>query len=63
MSDEPFGRQPRPVTVTLDGEREDVAYWMRELIRRAEFKGDYVAIFHEGETCSAFRIHPRAVND
>src|ERR1700761_8457696 len=42
MSNEPFGRQPRPVTVNFYGEKEDVEFWKRELARHAEFKGDRV---------------------
>ena len=57
--DEPFGRQPKPLKVTLDGEGPDVDYWMRELMRRAEFKGDMVQQKHG----NIFIIHPRAVND
>jgi hypothetical protein len=63
---EPFGRQPKSVLVRIDGEREDVDYWLRELTRRAEFKGDQVQIVNniKGVYGNAqFRIHPRAVND
>lgn len=59
MSDEPFGRQPKPVTVTLDGDVIDIQYWMRQLMGRAEFKGDTA----QKITPSTFRIYPRAVND
>jgi hypothetical protein len=52
-------RQPKRVTVTLTGESEDVAYWLRELMRRAEFKGDSVT----SKGGDAFTIYPRAVND
>ncbi len=54
-----FGRQPQPVSVVLHGAPEDVAYWRRELARRAEFKGDNVELQREDR----FVIHPRAVND
>ena len=54
-----FGRQPKPVTVVILGEPEDVDYWKRELSRRAEFKGDLV----QSGTRGVFIIHPRAVND
>ena len=37
MIDEPFGRQPKPVTVLFYGETADVEYWKHELGRRAEF--------------------------
>ena len=57
--DEPFGRQPQPVTVTLEGDHRDVAYWLTILRQRAEFKGDST-ICH---TQNGFRIYPRAVND
>lgn len=63
---EPFGRQPRPVTVTLSGEKEDVEYWRRELKRRAEFKGDMTQDFAPALAPGApvgFTIYPRAVND
>lgn len=57
---EPFGRQPKSVTVTVEGnDPRDVAYWVNELSRRAEFKDDQVQRIHP----SAFIIHPRAVND
>lgn len=59
MSDEPFGRQPEPVSVLLGGNPIDVEYWMRELMRRAEFKGDLTQKNHHNE----FIIYPRAVND
>lgn len=56
---EPFGRQPNPVLVTLSGDLEDVQYWKRELMRRAEFKGDLAQDLGTG----MFKIYPRAVND
>lgn len=60
MSDlEPFGRQPKPVTVTIDGESIDVDYWIRHLTRAAEFKGDITQMKHG----NIFIIYPRAVND
>ena len=59
-TDEPFGRQPKPVTVAITGDDpRDVAYWVRELSKRAEFKGDTAQRIHP----SSFIIHPRAVND
>ena len=54
-----FRRQPEKVIVIIEGEPEDVAYWQRELERRAEFKGDSVQRLEEGH----FAIHPRAVNE
>src|SRR5260370_27642821 len=53
-----FGRQPQKVTVKFEGELEDITYWIRELARRAEFKGDLVDQFGD-----RFVIYPRAVND
>lgn len=58
-----FGRQPKPVQVTITGEPEDVTYWKRELMRRAEFKGDTVASNMRPNNGDAFTIYPRAVND
>lgn len=70
MNDEPFGRQPKPVTVTIQGEQSDVDYWWRELSRRAGFKGDNVENFttdytiaHKNPITRGFSIFPRAVND
>lgn len=64
MSEEPFGRQPKPVIVTLKGEPEDVRYWLREFMRRGEFKGDRVTAGAFIDSFEAvFTIHPRAVND
>ncbi len=56
---EPFGRQPKPVTVTLSGEPIDVETWLRNLMRRAESAGDQV----QRLSGSSFIIYPRAVND
>lgn len=56
----PFPRQPKPVTVTLEGDDpRDVAYWTDILARRAEFKDDQVQKIHQ----NGFIIYPRAVND
>lgn len=61
MSDEPFGRQPKPVTIRIEGDdSRDVEYWLRDLARRAEFKGDYV---QRNVVRDGFIIYPRAVND
>ena len=60
---QPFGRQPQPVRVTIAGTHpDDVAYWKRELMRLAQFGGDMV---QEGGTDygNDFMIYPRAVND
>lgn len=61
----PFGRQPKPITITLVGEREDIEYWGRELMRRAEFKGDSVERqkYLEDLNEVIFKIYPRAIND
>lgn len=58
-SDEPFGRQPKPVTITIRGDDIDVEYWMREIMRRAEHAGDIATKTDDGR----FVIYPRAVND
>lgn len=64
MADEPFGRQPQPVTVTVKGEPEDVQYWLRDLMRRAGFKGDMIQGGAFVDSFEAnFTIYPRAVND
>lgn len=57
--DEPFGRQPKPVTVTIVGAYEDAVYYMQLLRRYAESHGDNA----ERLSDFAFRIYPRAVND
>ncbi len=57
--DEPFGRQPKPVTVTLEGEDVDVKYWIQLLMRYASNSGDNI----ERPNQYSFRIYPRAVND
>lgn len=59
MSDEPFGRQPKPVRITMEGEAVDVAYWKQRLMRAAEFKGDMT----QNQGLDIFVIYPRAVND
>lgn len=56
---EPFGRQPLPVTVTLEGEAEDTQYWIMRLRGAAEFKGDMT----KDTGPKQFKIYPRAVND
>lgn len=56
---EPFGRQPEPVRVLLTGDQQDVTYWKRELMRKAEFKGDLA----QSTSPVSFTIYPRAVND
>ena len=56
---EPFGRQPKPVKVTFEGEAQDVLPWIREFRRRAEYKGDMTV------DCGpwSFTIHHRAINN
>ena len=57
---EPFGRQPQPVVITVEGiDVIDVDYWVRILRQRAEFKGDITTTINRG----TFKIYPRAVND
>lgn len=57
---EPFGRQPLPVTVTINGDEQiDVEYWMRKLMRDAEWAGDR----SQKIASNQFKIYPRAVND
>jgi hypothetical protein len=63
MSDEPFGRQPKPVTVTVAGEHPDTTYWANILKARAEFKGDDTNWITSSGDSLSFRIYPRAVND
>jgi len=60
MTNEPFGRQPKPVIVTIDGEQVDVFYWLGKLGSYSEFKGD--SVIHESGK-NRFHIYPRAVND
>ena len=59
MTDEPFGRQPKPVSVFFEGELVDIEYWINYLKRCAEFKGDNTDLVGK----SGFKIYPRAVND
>lgn len=56
---EPFGRQPQPVTVSLVGEYVDATYYMQLLRRYVENQGDNA----ERLSDFAFKIYPRAVND
>ena len=65
MNDEPFGRQPKPVTVRIDGtDQQDIDYWTHLFMRGAERHGDDVGnrsgiVGKHRE----FTIYPRAVND
>lgn len=61
--DEPFGRQPKPVKVTLEGDPIDIAFWMRHLIRVAQYKGDQIHLPFMPRDKDSFTIYPRAVND
>lgn len=56
---EPFGRQPQPITVTLEGDAEDVLPWLHRLRHAAEYKGDMT----QDTGPKQFKIYPRAVND
>lgn len=61
---EPFGRQPMPVKITIEGaDPRDVDYWYRQLTRSAEFKGDMTQTEPGEPMKHTFTIHPRAVND
>jgi len=65
MNDEPFGRQPKPITVRIDGtDQQDIDYWTHLFMRGAELKGDDVShrIGVTNKYCE-FTIYPRAVND
>lgn len=59
MIEEPFGRQPEPVTITLSGHPLDVEYWKSIMIRMLNYHYDEV---HDVAP-DAFKIFPRAVND
>lgn len=59
MSDEPFGRQPKPVKFTLEGEDVDTYYWIKLLKNLCENRGDDFQMTHR----NIFTIYPRAVND
>lgn len=54
-----FPRQAETITITMTGAVEDVNYWMAQLMRKAEFKGDVAHKISE----HVFKIYPRAVND
>lgn len=59
MSDEPFGRQPKPVKVTLEGDNIDIDFWYREFSRCADQLSANTVQKHR----NIFTIYPRAVND
>jgi hypothetical protein len=56
--DEPFGRQPEPVLVSVTGDMRDVEYWITQLRRYAE--GRCGSTERMG---NQFKIYPQAVND
>jgi hypothetical protein len=58
-ANEPFGRQPKPVSITLTGDLRDVEHYMQVLRRAAEHSGDNTSQLSDCE----FTIYPRAVND
>ncbi len=58
-SDEPFGRQPLPVKITMDGETIDIDYWFNEMKRMIESRGYNTVQRHR----NIFTIYPGAVND
>lgn len=59
QSEMTFGRQPRSVTITINGDDIDVAYWMQRFIMVAQSNGSLTRKFNQ----LCFRIYPRAVND
>lgn len=61
----PFGRQPKPVTIRVDGtDQRDIDEWIRRLHRGAEYKGDATSgISGTVGKFAQFTIYPRAVND
>lgn len=65
MSNEPFGRQPMPVTIHIIGtDDRDILEWERRLKRGCEYKGDMASSTKYVRNKSAeFTIYPRAVND
>jgi hypothetical protein len=65
MTDEPFGRQPKPVTVRIDGvDDRDIQYWSKLFEKAAGRHGDSTgtASGRLGKF-RTFTIYPRAVND
>lgn len=62
---EPFGRQPLPVTITISGtDDRDINEWTRRLIKGCEYKGDMTSTIRRVKDRTAeFTIYPRAVND
>jgi hypothetical protein len=60
MPDEPFGRQPKPVHLTFDGDPRDIAEIMSRIKNIIE-RGSYDIVTRNGP--NALIIHPHAVND
>ena len=59
MNDTPFGRQPKPVKFTLEGETLDIEAWVSLIKARASAVGDDFQQQH----ANIFTVYPRAVND
>ncbi len=60
QSEMTFGRQPKPVTITITGDDDiDVAYWLKRFVQVAKSGGNDARKFNG----FCFRIYPRAVND
>jgi hypothetical protein len=55
---EPFGRQPQVVNVSMTGDRIDVDHYMQIFRMAAERNGDVTQ-----RIGNQIRIYPRAVND
>lgn len=61
-----FGRQPKPVKVTLEGDPRDVDYYARHLMTLVETESYDVCVGvcnKESRLAESFTIYPRAVND
>jgi hypothetical protein len=67
--DEPFGRQPEPVEVTITGHEIDVYTYLLRLERAAGSCGEMIQrqvdrTLYRYPICEkTFKIYPRAVND
>ncbi len=61
MSDEPFGRQPQPVTVVMTGDSRDVDYWRRVIMGHIERASYANCVYNPAK--DEFTIYPGAVND
>jgi hypothetical protein len=60
QSEMTFGRQPQPVTITVNSvDGIDIEHWMKKLIAVAKSSGADTRKFNQ----RCFRIYPRAVND